>query len=61
MDAVSLAQNAGQSNEAALSPEQIELIVSWVSGGAPERGTRKICRPSRNRLLPQSIRAAGSW
>jgi len=34
-------------NEEALTPEQIELIVSWVSGGAPEGSAKDLAPPPK--------------
>ena len=42
-------------NDEALTPEQIELIVSWVSGGAPEGDEKDLPSPPKpaNAALPQ--------
>ena len=34
-------------NDVALTPEQIELIVSWVSGGAPEGDAKDLLPPPK--------------
>ena len=39
-------------NDTALTPEEMERIVSWTDGGVPE-GERKTCPRRPNRLSPR--------
>ena len=47
-------------NDVALTPEQIELIVSWVSGGAPEGDAKDLPPPPKpSHALRRSVQTPG--
>ena len=47
-------------NDEALTPEQMELIVSWVSGGAPEGDAKDLPpAPTLAKALPTQTPRAG--